>query len=88
MNVIEVLASEVYSNTVMWICLGGGLGLTLVGLALVKMRKLPKLLIPAPKIDTEALFRFAFRRNQTFPANRFMPIASGANQRESLDLAS
>jgi hypothetical protein len=89
MNVIEVLASEVYSNTVMWICLGGGLGLTLLGLALLKMRKLPKLLIPAPKINTEALFRFAFRRNQTFdPSIRFEPVASSPSQREDLYLAS
>jgi hypothetical protein len=83
MNVCEVLASEVYSNTVMWICLGGGLGLTLLGLAFLKMRKLPKLLIPAPKINTEALFRFAFRRNQAFPANRYQSDA-----RENLYLAS
>jgi hypothetical protein len=84
MNVIEVLASEVYSNTVMWICLGGGLGLTLLGLALLKMRKLPKLLIPARKINTEALFRFGFKRNQTFPANRFMPEENSPSQREHL----
>jgi hypothetical protein len=83
MNVCEVLASEVYSNTVMWICLGGGLGLTLLGLALLKMRKLPKLLIPTPKINTEALFRFAFRRNQGFPTNRYQSDA-----RENLYLAS
>jgi hypothetical protein len=88
MKVIEVLYSEVYSNTVMWICLGGGLGLTLLGLALLKIRRLPKLLIPARKIDTEALFRFAFRRNQAFPTNRFMPVASSQSQRENLYLAS
>jgi hypothetical protein len=88
MNVIEVLASEVYSNTVMWICLGGGLSLTLVGLALLKMRKLPKLLIPTRKIDTEAMFRFAFRRNQAFPTNRFRSEASSPSQRENLYLAS
>jgi hypothetical protein len=88
MNVIEVLASEVYSNTVMWICLGGGISLTLLGFALLRMRKLPKLLIPTPKIDTEAMFRFAFRRNQTFPTNRFMPGASNSSQRENLYLAS
>jgi hypothetical protein len=86
MNVCEGLASEVYSNNVMWICLGGGLGLTLLGLALLKMRKLPKLLIPSPKIDTEALFRFAFRRNQIFPANRLMP--ESRSQRDNLYLAS
>jgi hypothetical protein len=88
MNLCEVLASEVYSNTVMWICLGGGLGLTLVGLALVKMRKFAKLLIPAPKINTEVLFIFAFRRNQIFPANRFVPVASSPSQRENRYLAS
>jgi hypothetical protein len=89
MNVCEVLASEVYSSTVMWICLGGGLGLALLGLVLYRMRKLPKLLIPTRKIDTEALFRFAFRRNQIFPANRFLPDAeSSQSQRENLYLAS
>jgi hypothetical protein len=86
MNFIEVLASEVYSNTVMWICLGGALGLTLLVLVLLKMRKLPKLLIPAPKVNTEALFKFGFKRNQTFPANRFMPEEN--SQRENLYLAS
>jgi hypothetical protein len=90
MNVVEVLNSEVYSNTVMWICLSGGLGLTLLGLALLKMRKLPKLIISARKIDTEALFRFAFRRNQTFPATRFIPEVgqSQQSQRENLYLPS
>jgi hypothetical protein len=88
MNVIEVLDFEVYSNTVMWICLGAGLALTLIGLVLLKVRKFPKLIIPAPKIDTESLFRFAFRRNQTFPANRFLPEASNQSQRENLYLAS
>jgi hypothetical protein len=91
MNVFEALDSEAYSNTVMWICLSGGLGITLLGLALLKMRKLPKLIISARKIDTEALFRFAFRRNQTFPATRFMPeenSQSQQSQRENLYLAS
>jgi hypothetical protein len=88
MNLCEVLDTEVYSNPVMWICLGGGLGLTLVVLTLLKMRKLPKLLIPAPKINTEALFIFAFRRNQTFPATRFLPVASSPSQREDLYIVS
>jgi hypothetical protein len=88
MNVIEVLASEVYSYTVMWICLGGGLGLILLGLALLRMRKLPKLLIPAPKVNTEGLFKFAFQCNQIFPANRFEPVASSPSQREDLYLVS
>jgi hypothetical protein len=88
MNICEFLHFEVYSNTIMWICLGGGLSLTLLGLALLKMRKLPKLLIPSRKIDTEALFRFAFRRNQTFPANRFLPEESSPSQRENLYQAS
>jgi hypothetical protein len=66
MNICEVLHSEVYSNAILWICLCGGIGLGVLGLGLYLQSKLPKLIKSPPKIDKEALFKFAFKPNQVF----------------------
>jgi hypothetical protein len=66
MNICEVLHSEVYSNAILWICLCTGIGLGVLGLGLYLQSKLPKLIKSPPKIDKEALFKFAFKPNQVF----------------------
>jgi hypothetical protein len=66
LSLCQTLYEEVYQNYLAWLLIGSGVALLIGCLGRLKLKKLPKLTLSPPFIDTVAWFNFAFRRNATY----------------------